>query len=157
MRKEGEEGKKEGGGRRLLLRISVACSASLHIPSSRSASLHTPSSWILDGAKGRGLAGTRRDSSPPLCPSSHEGSPYRCRPLRVASLVNLHRFHLDKVFLGFPCWVRKPPPLNQILQPSSRPPTVQNLFYLPLFFALNDYWQGWWNHLARERVVSCSM
>jgi len=81
----------------------------------------------------------RRDSSPPLRPSSHEGSLYRCRPLRVVSVVNLHRFHLDKVFLAFPCWVRKPPPLNQILQLSSHPPTVQNLFYLPLFFALDDY------------------
>ena len=135
-----KEGKKERSGRQLLLRISVIRSASLHIPSSRSASLHITSSRIPDGAKGRGLvAGTRRDSSPPLGPSSHEGSPYRCRPLWVASVVNVHRFHLDKVFLGLPCWVRKPPPLNQILQPSSRPPTAQNLFYLPLFFALNDY------------------
>jgi len=158
VRKEREEEKKERSGRRLLLRISITRSASLHIPSSRSASLHIPSSRIPDGAKGRGLvAGTRRDSRPSLGPSSHEGSPYRCRPLWVASVVNVHRFHLNKVFFGFPCWVRKPPPLNQILQPSSRPPTVQNLFYLPLFFALNDYWQGWWNHLARERVVSCSM
>jgi len=136
-----EEGKKERSGRWLLLRISVARSASLHIPSSRSASLHIPSSRIPDGAKGRGLvAGRCPDSCPPLCPSSHEGSLYRCRPLWVASVVNVHCFHLDKIFLGFPCWVRKPPPLYQILQPSSRPSTVQNLFYLPLFFALNDYW-----------------
>jgi len=52
MRKEREEEKKERSGRRLLLRISIARSASLHIPSSR----------IPDGAKGRGLAGTRRDN-----------------------------------------------------------------------------------------------
>jgi len=59
-----EEGKKERSGRRLLLRISVARSASLHIPSSRSASLHIPSSRIPDGAKGRGLvAGTHRDTA----------------------------------------------------------------------------------------------
>ena len=135
-----EEGKrKERSGRRLLLRISVAHLASLHIPSSRSASLHIPSFRIPDGTKGRGLAGTRRDSSPPSGPSSQEGTLYRCRPLWVASVVNVHRFHQGKVFLRFPCWIRKPPPLNQILQPSSRPPTVQNLFYLPLLFALNDY------------------
>jgi len=140
MRKERkEEGKKERSGRRLLLRISIARSASLHIPLSRSASLHIPSFRISDGAKGRGVAGTCHDSSPPLGPSSHKGSPIRCRPLWVAFVVNFHRFHLDKIFLGFPCWVRKPPPLNQILQPPSCPPTVQNFFYLPLFFALNYY------------------
>ena len=144
-----ERKRKERSWRRLLLRISVARSASLHIPSSHSASLHIPSSRtvslhipssrIPDGVKGRGLAGTRRDSSPPSGPSSHKGSLYRCRLLWVASVVNVHRFHLGKVFLRFPCWIRKPPPLNQILQPSSRPPTVQNLFYLPLLFTLNDY------------------
>jgi len=139
LREEGKGRKKERSGRQLLLRISIARSASLHIPSSHSASLHIPSSRIPDGAKGRGLAGTCRDSSPPLGLSSHEGSPYRCRPLWVVSVVNVHRFHLDKISLRFPCWVRKPPPLNQILQPSSRPPTVQKLFYLPLFFALNNY------------------
>jgi len=139
VRKEREEEKKERSGRRLLLRISITHLASLHIPSSHSASLHIPSSRIPDGAKGHGLAGTRRDSSPSLDPSSHEGSPYRCRPLWVASVVNVHCFHLNKVFFGFPCWVRKPSPLNQILQPSSRPPIVQNLFNLPLFFALKDY------------------
>ena len=57
-----EEGKKERSGRRLLLRISFARSTPLHIPSSRSASLHIPSSRIPDGAKGRGVAGTRRDN-----------------------------------------------------------------------------------------------
>ena len=38
---------------------------SLHIPSSRSTSLHVPSSRIPDGAKGRGLAGTCRDTVGP--------------------------------------------------------------------------------------------
>ena len=67
-----EEGKKERSGRRLLLRISVARSASLHIPSSRSASLHIPSSRIPDGAKGRGLvAGTRHDSPLLHCRFQH--------------------------------------------------------------------------------------
>jgi len=66
VRKEREEEKKERSGRRLLLRISIAHSASLHIPSSRSVSLHIPSSRIPDGTKGRGLAGTRRDKKTPI-------------------------------------------------------------------------------------------
>jgi len=64
VRKEREEEKKERSGRWLLLRISITCSASLHIPSSRSVSLHIPSSRIPDSAKGCGLAGTRRDTAP---------------------------------------------------------------------------------------------
>jgi len=62
VRKEREEEKKKRSGRRLLFRISIARSASLHIPSSRLASLHIPSSHIPDSAKGRGLAGTRHDT-----------------------------------------------------------------------------------------------
>ena len=100
----------------------------------------TPQSILMPGVRGRGLvAGTRRDSSPLLGPSSQEGSLYGCRPLWVTSVVNIHCFHLGQIFLRFPCWVREPPPLNQVLQPTPRPPTVQNLFHLPLFFALNDY------------------
>jgi len=144
LREEGKGRKKERSGRRLLLRISVA----------RTASLHIPSSLIPVGAKGRGLAGTRCVSSPPLGPSSREGSPYGCWPLWVTSLVYVHRLHLGKVLFGFPCWVRKSPPLHQILQPSSHPPTVQNLFYLRSF-SFNDYWQGWREHLTRKGVV-CS-
>ena len=136
MRKE----RKERSRQWLLIRISVVRSGSLYIPSSCLASLHIPSSRIPDGTKSRGITGIHRDSSPPSGPSSRNSSLPRCRPLRAAFVVNVYHFHLDKVFLGFPYWVRKPSPLNQLLQLSSCPPTVQNLFYLPLFFALSDYW-----------------
>jgi len=54
--------RKERSRRWLLIRISIAHSASLHIPSSSSTSLHISSSCIPDGTKSRGIAGMRHQS-----------------------------------------------------------------------------------------------